>query len=88
MKDTTKTIVLARKEMTGRQETGNWERYNGNYYPEFVPAPVVKAMIWLNRGDESDVKKAKEYAAKEGYSVLTFPTTESDPLNTAKLALA
>lgn len=83
-----KTIVLAKTDMSGRKETGNWERFNGNYYPESVPAKAVKALVWLNKGTSADEDLAKAFAAREGYFVLTFPTTEKDPIGKAKLALA
>lgn len=81
-------IVLATADMSGREETGNWERFNGNYYPEFVAKRVVKALVWLNEGTAADVAKAERYAAQEGYTVLTFPLSERNPLEAARAALA
>lgn len=47
-----------------------------------VARPV--AMVWSLSGDDADVAKAKTFAAANGYTVLTFPTTEQDPIGRAK----
>lgn len=49
---------------------------------ETILVPV--SLMWLNEGTEADVKKAMEYASKEGYRVFTYPVGESDPLGRAK----
>jgi hypothetical protein len=46
------------------------------------------AMIWLLSGEDEDVRKATTYAQANGYTVLTFPTDEPDPLGSAKRAIA
>lgn len=46
------------------------------------------AMVWLESGSAEDVAKAQKYASAEGYEVLTYPTTERDPLERAKADVA
>jgi hypothetical protein len=79
-----KTIVLAKVEMTGLRETGKFVRRDMNWFKEFEAAPEAKALVWLLKGNESDEIKANTYAATEGYSVLTFPISEKDPIGKAK----
>jgi hypothetical protein len=48
---------------------------------------VSKAVMWLNRGTEKDLEKAKVYARSQKdqrIAVFTYPTTERDPLGRAK----
>lgn len=82
------TIVLAKVEMTGLEPTGAMERFDGvNYRPQMRVAPRAAALVWLNEGTDADLAKAKAYATTEGYEVLTFPTTEEDPLGLARAAV-
>lgn len=79
-----KTIVLARVEQTKLVETGRSVRRDGNYFPELALTGEAKACVWLNRGNDEDLAKARQFAATEGYTVFTFPTSERDPLTKAK----
>jgi hypothetical protein len=42
------------------------------------------ACVWLNKGTEADMAKAKAHAAQEGAQVLTFPEGTEDPLGLAR----
>jgi len=75
-------IVLARIETDqvivkqGRIDIG--ERHT------FAEVPKPVSLMWLNEGTVSDVVAAKRFASKEGYSVFTYPVTESQPLQRAR----
>lgn len=79
-----KTIVLAKVEMSGLRETGKFVQRDVNWHPEFEAAPEAKAMVWLLKGNASDEVKANSFAETEGYSILTFPISEKDPIGKAK----
>ncbi len=82
------TIVLAKVEMTGIRETGEFERFDGvNWRPVTESAPQAKALVWMNEGTLSDLAKARTFARSEGYSVLTFPRDEADPLGQARVEI-
>lgn len=74
-------IVLARVEeaqeivRVGRQDLGEAHKF------KTVPKPI--SLMWLNRGNDSDVLKAKEYAKEGGYTVLCYEG-ENDPLGRAR----
>lgn len=55
--------------------------------PTMRPVRNAKACMWLNRGTDADVEKARAYAAKDGHHVLTFPPSEHDPLGVAKASV-
>lgn len=56
--------------------------------PGMRAVTIGKACMWLNRGTDGDVEKAKAYAAtKPGYRVFVYPTSERDPLGRAKAAV-
>ncbi len=81
-------VVLAKVEMTGIRETGEFERFDGvNWRPVTESAPQAKALVWMNEGTRSDISNAREFARSEGYSVLTFPCDEADPLGQARVAI-
>lgn len=75
------TIVLARVEEDrvivkhGRTDLGEQHKF------KTVPKPI--ACVWLLNGKESDVEKARNYAASEGYTVFCYEA-ERDPLGKAK----
>ena len=77
------TIVLARVEQDhvvvkqGRIDLGERHTFAS------VDRPV--AMVWLNAGDQMDVERAQAYASQNGYTVFTYPTTEPEPLQRARL---
>lgn len=77
------TIVLARVEQDqvvvkqGRIDLGERHTFAS------VDRPV--AMIWLNAGDAADVERAQTYARQNDYVVFTYPTTEPEPLQRARL---
>ncbi len=81
-------IVIAWMTMDGLELTGKQVRYDGyNTRAEFRPAPLAKANVWLNDGTDADLQKAEAYLAREapGASiVLTFPSTEEEPLKRAR----
>jgi len=49
----------------------------------FKTVRIPKACMWLNKGNESDLAKARAYALTEGRIVLCYQH-ERDPLSTAK----
>jgi hypothetical protein len=55
--------------------------------PSMRPTRLAKAAMWLRKGTEADVEKARAYAAREGHRVLTFPASERDPIGAAKAAV-
>ncbi len=56
--------------------------------PTFRDVKVPRAAMWTNKGTEQDVEKARVYAAKEGYQVFVYPTSERDPLGRARREIA
>lgn len=80
----TQTIVIAWTEETGLKKTGRTRFVGSHYVPVFDIVTEGYACIWLNAGSPSDVEKAMKYAAQEDKTVLTYPTTERDPLKRAK----
>jgi len=44
---------------------------------------VPKACVWLNKGTEKDLEKARVFAKTEGYEVFTYEK-ERDPLGRAR----
>ena len=82
------TIVVAWREETALVPTGRMTRFDGvNYRPEYRTDWEGKAAMWLRKGTEADIQKAKAHAAKEGWTVYTFPTSERQPLEKAKQAI-
>jgi hypothetical protein len=45
------------------------------------------ACTWKLRGTAEDFDSALDYAAREGYRVFRFPTSERDPLGKARAAV-
>lgn len=43
-----------------------------------------KAVMWIRKGSDQDLEKARTHAAAENRMVFTFPTTERNPLERAK----
>ena len=80
-------IVYARAEKTKLVLTGRTIRRDHNYFPEMAVTWEGRAGMWLRHGTEADVAKAKASLAAEGYTVLTYPTTERDPLGKARDAV-
>lgn len=77
-----KTIVLARLvddvEVVRERRTDLGER------PLMREVKKAEAMVWLNKGDWSDVVKARAFAESEGYRVFLYETSERDPIGRAK----
>lgn len=75
-------IVIAWVNMDGVELTG---RYLDRYMTEqeIRRVPKAHACMWLNDGDESDVKKAEDYAKADGRTIYTF-SGEKNPLDAAK----
>lgn len=87
MKPATFQIVLASVDVTKLVPTGRNVMRDMNWFPEFRAEAEGKACMWMNKGSAADVAKAEAYAAKEGWKVFTYPTTERDPLGKAKAAV-
>ncbi len=81
-------IVIAWVTMDGLEPTGRdvrFDRYNTR--PEFVAAPLAKACTWTcGSEDPDDLRAAHLHAKRYGYSVMTFPESEGDPLGRARSA--
>jgi hypothetical protein len=77
-------IVYARAEQTKMVPTGRHVTRDMNIIPEFRFEWEGKAGMYLRKGKEADIAKAKKWLEAEGYTILTFPTTEQDPLGKAK----
>lgn len=45
---------------------------------------VPQTINWLYNGTDEDVKKALAFGEPEGYSVFTYPESETDPLGRCK----
>ena len=45
---------------------------------------VGRSCVWANQGTRSDHLAALKYARREGYSVYSYATTETDPLGRAR----
>lgn len=77
-----KTIVLVWTEedfrVTKERRTDLGER------PEIEVFQAPKACVWLNAGTDEDLEKAKAHADTLGWQVVTFPTTEPNPIGAAK----
>lgn len=80
-------IALAKTDMTGLRDTGKLEKRDGNWFPKMEACPKAHACIWLNDSTADDVLKAKEFAAREGYKVFTYPITENEPLEKSRKAV-
>lgn len=81
-------VVVAWAEQTKLVPTGRQVRRDLNWFPEFRAEWEGKACMWKNKGTEADLARAKEWAAKEGVLVLTFPADETDPLGKARATAA
>lgn len=46
-----------------------------------------RAAMWLISGTDEDLTRARAWAAREGKTVFTFPTTEPDPLGQARIKI-
>ena len=77
-------IVIAWAEQTALVPTGRHVMRDMNWFPEFRADWEGKACMWLGKGTEADVEKAKAYAKTDGRLVLTFPADEKDPLDKAR----
>jgi len=73
--------------MTGIRKTGRQIWRDANWFPEVEAAPEAKSLVWLNSGTQRDIERARDYAAGEGYTVLTYATTERNPLVLARAAV-
>jgi hypothetical protein len=79
------TIVLAWTEVGA--EVVRQRRVDLGESPIMREVIIPHAAVWLNKGTLLDVAKAQAYAAREtdkAIRVLTYPTTERDPLGRAK----
>lgn len=79
-------IVLAR--LVEDVEVANPGQPDLGIRPTLRQIHRAEALVWLRSGTAADVAKAEKYAATEGYTVLTYPTTERDPLGRGKRDVA
>jgi hypothetical protein len=71
--------------MDGLRETNKRERFDGvNWRYKMESCPKAEALVWKSDARLEEIAKAEEFADKEGYSVISFPTTEVDPIGKAK----
>lgn len=75
-------IVIAKAETEHAVDPNALRRYGA--LAKTVAVLVPKAIVWANEGDAAEVRKAKDYAAREGYRVFLYPVGERDPLGRAK----
>jgi dienelactone hydrolase len=63
------------------------ERFDGyNYRPKMKTEWEPQVCVWLNNGTDEDLKRANEYAAKEGYMVLAFDVSDKQWQEKARAA--
>ncbi len=77
-------IVIAWAEQTALIPTGRHIMRDMNYFPEFRVEWEGKAAMWLRKGTDADLEKARKYAETDSRLVFTFPKTEKDPLGSAR----
>lgn len=77
-------IVIAWAEQTKLVPTSRNIMRDLNWFPEFRPDWEGKAAMWVRRGDESDLAKAKRFAESEGRQVYVFDASERNPLVKAR----
>ena len=76
------TIVLAR--LDAGSELADPGRSDIGIPPKFKPVQVPTALVWLRFGSPEDIEKARTFAAREGYTVIVYPTSEPEPLIRAR----
>lgn len=77
-------IVLARMEETGVRETGKYFKHDRNYFPETKTFREPHALMYINKERKGDLRKAENFAAREGYQVIVYPAGTRKPLEKAK----
>jgi hypothetical protein len=77
-------IVYARAEQTKLVETGRMVTRDLNYFPEMTATWEGRAGMYLRQGTSADVFEARRRLEPEGYTILTFPPEERDPLGKAR----
>ena len=77
-------IVYARAEKTKLVPTGRTVTRDLNYFPEMVATWEGRAGMWLHKGTESDLARARAFAAAEGYTIFTFPPDQKNCLEMAR----
>jgi hypothetical protein len=78
------TIVIAKAERTKLVPTGQMVMRDRNYFPEFELEWEGKACVWVNEGTREDLRKAEEYACREGWTVFCFLVDKSKALAIAR----
>lgn len=58
--------------------------YAGRPYGPQSVRREARAAMWLRAGGDWDVAAATTWAERNDYQVMTFPTTELDPIGKAK----
>lgn len=73
-------IILARVDIEKE-----FVEYGGRYNdtPFFKDVPVAKACLWTIYDSNEELRKARQYAKKEGFTVIQLPDSE-DVLKKAK----
>ena len=82
-------IVLAWTDMSGLEATGRQIVKDMNYFPEFKPCVKAHAAMWLSKGTEADIEKARRHleSIKGDYlsaRVFVYPREEKQPLERAR----
>ncbi len=77
-------IVIAWAEKTKIVPAPGFVKRDANLFPATQLDWEGRAAMWTASGTEADLAKAKAFAAREGHTVYTFPSEESEPLEKAR----
>lgn len=77
-------IVIARAEMTKIVPAPGFVTRDANLFPATRLDWEARAAMWVRKGTESDLNKAKAFASREGYAVYTYSSDEKYPLEKAR----
>lgn len=83
MSEKTQVIVIAWTETIMIHDGEPWAADLGER-PGMVEQVKPNALVWINKGTAEHLASAQKYAAVEGYQVITYDSTEKDPLNRAR----
>jgi len=56
--------------------------------PTLAAIKRAVAVVWKLSGTETDLEKARKFAAIEGYTVLVYKTSERNPLERARAEIS
>ena len=81
-------ICLGRVEESAEWDGRPYARDLG-HRAGMVPTREARALVWLLRGTDADVEKARAYCAEPGceWEVYVLPVEESDPIAATKRAV-